>query len=60
MVDDEGVSSGVGGELEAGLASALEAACPFALEVLECFPDTFGAGADTGWLRFCGITSLSR
>jgi hypothetical protein len=56
VVDDEGVSAGVGGELDAGLASALEAEFPFALDVLECFPDPFGAGAETGWLRFCGIT----
>lgn len=58
MVDDEGVSAGVGGELEAGLESVLAAGFPFALEVLDCFPDAFGAGAETGWLRFCGITSF--
>jgi hypothetical protein len=60
VADDEGVSAGVGGELEAGLASALEAALRLALEVLECFPEDLGAGAETGWLRFCGIMLESR
>jgi hypothetical protein len=55
--DDEGVSAGVGGEFEAGLASALEAALALVLEVLECFLEV---GAETGWLRFCGIMFESR
>jgi hypothetical protein len=54
--DDEGVSAGVGGEFEAVLASALDAALALELlELLECFPVAFELGAETGWLRFCGI-----